>query len=213
MTYFCKFSQNLLSALWMFISFFCVKIRMFFIQQVYSDLYSEKCTFRMSYITSMPHAFIPRMFVQKVFPFITAVTLCAGSGWVDLLSFTAAHMVLCFSFVAKIVLITDQLFDCYWAVLAQHQRLFFLSLCIPSEYTGGGQEVGKGHGWDPNRPKGNFIPCDVPFNNKSSRRGGEAGSYVVMVSSQVIVVSLAFQGVAGQLPVSGKKWKVPSFLA
>lgn len=54
----------------------------------------------------------------------------------------------CFSFVAKTELITHWCHSCYWAAHAQHQGLFYFSLCPLGKQTGRLQEVGRGCSWD-----------------------------------------------------------------
>lgn len=59
----------------------------------------------------------------------------SGSGW-DGANFTAAHIVLCFGFVTKTVLVTHRCFSYCQIVIAQHQGLLCFSLCTPGSRLG-----------------------------------------------------------------------------
>lgn len=65
-----------------------------------------------------------------------------GLAWLELIFFLAAGMVLCFGFVTKTMLITQQCFSCCWPVFAQHQGL---PAAYPTSQTGSMQEAGRKH--------------------------------------------------------------------
>ena len=67
---------------------------------------------------------------------------------VELIFFTAASVGLCFRFVLKTVLVTQGCFNYCQVVLTQGQGLFCFSPRSTSEWAGGAQEAGRGHGQD-----------------------------------------------------------------
>lgn len=82
----------------------------------------------------------------------------------ELIFSIAAHIVQCFGFVAKMVLITQKYFGYCWIVLAQHQSCLFLPLYTPSlphpkQVGWGGQEVERAYSQDslPKLDKGLFC--------------------------------------------------------
>jgi len=79
---------------------------------------------------------------------LVTITTVLGLAGMELTFFTAAHMVLCFGFVAKTVDNTPML----WLLLNSACTVSRLSLFPhsdpPSEWAGGVQEIIRGHSWD-----------------------------------------------------------------
>jgi len=122
----------------------------------------------------------------------------------ELTFFMPVHMVLCFVFVARTVLMPPQCGGYCWPVLAEPPGFLF-----PHPY-------GRGCSWDswPKLTKGKFhtTSCSVI---KTQGKMGERGLFVVMAfvfSSQLSEHQVPdFQGVSGQLPADGKWWMNSSF--
>ena len=86
--------------------------------------------------------------------------LVVGLVDMQLIFFSAAHTMLCFRSVNKMVPITDQCFSHCWTVPAQHQGPLCSSL--PKQQAGAGQGAERGHRQD-SWPKLASIPCNITF--------------------------------------------------
>jgi len=112
---------------------------------------------------------------------------------IELNLFMVAHMVLCFGFLLKMVLmfLKQGCFSYCKAMLTQHQELFCLSHSPTSKLTGGVQEAGRDTPGtaDLNWAELCTIPCSTMLNNKSrGRKRKGVCRKLWYLSSQVTII-------------------------
>lgn len=126
----------------------------------WSSLLVSVCTFKWVYKHNYSYAFFPLRLRTRS---RNSWEICLHSGQhkqinscyynivlvtvgIQLILFTATHMMLCFGFVPKTALIMHPHFSCCWTVLIQHWGLCFLG-CPASEEAGSAEGAGRGHSW------------------------------------------------------------------